>query len=89
MCKIPAAVFVAQSGASVQAAMASASWYRATQFNALLVNMAGEGSYPIVAVVFGLASDRSAHPPPPPPRRATGYVALPLSAVQKVQTVLR
>ena len=50
--------FVAPSGASVQAAMASASWDPATQFNTLLVNMAGEGSYPIVAVVFGLASDR-------------------------------
>ena len=54
--------FVAPSGA-VQAAMASASWDPATQFNALLVNMAGEGSYPIVAVVFGLASDRSAQRP--------------------------
>ena len=94
--------FVAPSGASVQAAMASASWDPATQFNALLVNMAGEGSYPIVAVVFGLASDRSAQRPKMARAflewsvtsgRATaeqlGYVALPPSAVQKVQAVLR
>ena len=98
----PSGRFVAPSGASVQAAMASASWDPATQFNALLVNMAGEGSYPIVAVVFGLASDRSAQRPKTARAflewsvtsgRATaeklGYVALPPSAVQKVQAVLR
>ena len=94
--------FVAPSGASVQAAMASASWDPATQFNALLVNMAGEDSYPIVAVVFGLDSDLSTQRPKMARAfcewsvtsgRATaeklGYVALPPSAIQKVQTVLR
>ena len=64
--------------------------------------MAGEGSYPIVAVVFGLARDGSAQRPKMARAflewsitsgRATaeklGYVALPPSAVQKVQAVLR
>ena len=82
--------------------MASASWDPATQFNALLVNMAGEDSYPIVAVVFGLDSDLSTQRPKMARAfcewsvtsgRATaeklGYVALPPSAIQKVQTVLR
>ena len=94
--------FVAPSGASVQAAVASASWDPATQFNTSLVNMAGEGSYPIVAAVFGLASDSSAQRPEMARAflewsvtsgRATaeklGYVALPPSVVQKVQAVLR
>ena len=49
--------FVAPSRASVQAAVAAASWDPATQFNTSLVNMAGEDSYPIGAVVFGLASE--------------------------------
>ena len=97
----PSGRFVEPSGASVQAAMASASWDPAMQFNALLVNMAGEGSYPIVAVVFGLASDRSAQRPKTARAflewsvtsgRATaetlGYVALPPSAGQKVQAAL-
>jgi phosphate transport system substrate-binding protein len=94
--------FVAPSGASVQAAMASASWDPATQFNTSLVNMPGEGSYPIVAVVFGLASNGSAQHQQT--ARAflewsvtsgramaekLGYVALPPSVVQKVQAVLR
>jgi phosphate transport system substrate-binding protein len=94
--------FVAPSVASVQAAVASASWDQAAQFNTSLVNMAGEDSYPIVAAVFGLASDRSAQRPKMSRDflkwsltngRATaeklGYVALPLSAVQKIEAVLR
>jgi phosphate transport system substrate-binding protein len=94
--------FVAPSGASVQAAVASASWDPATQFNTSLVNMAGDDSYPIVAVVFGLASDRSAQRAQMARAfltwsvtrgRATaenlGYVALPPSVVQKIQAVLR
>jgi phosphate transport system substrate-binding protein len=98
----PSGQFVAPSGASVQAAMAAASWDPATQFHALLVNMAGDGSYPIVAVVFGLASDRAAQRPKTARAflewavtsgRATaehlGYVPLPPSAVQQVQAVLR
>jgi phosphate transport system substrate-binding protein len=94
--------FVVPSGASIQAALTSASWDPAMQFNTLLVNMAGEDSYPIVAAVFGLASNRSA-------QRAQmaraflewsvtsgrasaeklGYVALPPSVIPKVQAVLR
>jgi phosphate transport system substrate-binding protein len=70
--------------------------------DAKLVNMAGEGSYPIVAAVFGLASDRSSQRAKTARAflnwsvtsgRATaeklGYVALPPSTVQKVQAVLR
>jgi ABC-type phosphate transport system substrate-binding protein len=66
------------------------------------VNMAGEDSYPIVAAVFGLASDRSAQRPKMArdflkwsltngraPAEKLGYVALPLSAVQKIEAVLR
>jgi phosphate transport system substrate-binding protein len=94
--------FVAPSGAAIQAAVASASWDPATQFNTSLVNMAGDGSYPIGAVVFGLASDDSAQRPQMAHAflewavtrgRATaeklGYVALPPSVVEKVQAVLR
>ena len=94
--------FIAPSGASVQAAVAAASWDPATQFNTLLVNMAGAGSYPIGVVVFGLASDGSAQGAKTARAflewavtsgRATaetlGYVALPASAVEKVQAVLR
>lgn len=94
--------FVAPSGASIQAAMDSANWDPATQFNTLLVNMAGEDSYPIVAAVFGLASDRSAQRPRTARAflkwsvtsgRATaeklGYVTLPSSVVPKIQAVLR
>ena len=51
--------FVAPGRAAVQVAVASATWDPATQFNTSLVNMAGEGSYPIVAAVFGLASNHS------------------------------
>jgi phosphate transport system substrate-binding protein len=93
---------VAPSAASVQAAVAAASWDPAAQFNTSLVNMAGEGSYPIVAAVFGLASDRSDQRAKTARAflkwsvtsgRATaeklGYVALPQSVVQKVEAVLR
>ena len=94
--------FVAPSGTSVQAAMASAGWDPATQFNTSLVNMAGEGSYPIGAVVFGLASagpDQRAKTARAflewsvTSGRATaeklGYMTLPPSVVEKVQAVLR
>ena len=94
--------FVAPSRASVQAAVASATWDPAAQFNTSLVNMAGEGSYPIVAAVFGVASDGSAQRPRTARAfltwsvtsgRATaeklGYVALPSAVGQKVQAVLR
>jgi phosphate transport system substrate-binding protein len=93
--------FVAPSGVSVQAAVASATWDAAAQFNTSLVNMPGNESYPIVAAVFGLASDRPAQRPKMARAflkwsvtngRATaeklGYVALPPSAVQKVEAVL-
>jgi phosphate transport system substrate-binding protein len=94
--------FVAPNRASVQAAVASASWDPANQFNTSLVNMAGENSYPIVAAVFGLASDRSSQRAQTartflkwsvtsgrPTAEKLGYVALPPSVVQKVQVVLR
>jgi phosphate transport system substrate-binding protein len=93
--------FVVPSAVSVQAAVASARWDPATQFNTSLVNMAGDESYPIVAAVFGLVGDG-------PTQRAQtaraflkwsitagrataeklGYVALPPAIVQKVQAVL-
>jgi len=94
--------FVAPSAASVLAAVATASWDPATQFDTSLVNMAGEGSYPIVAAVFGLASDHSSQRAKTARAflkwsvtsgRATaeklGYVALPPSTVRKVEAVLR
>jgi phosphate transport system substrate-binding protein len=94
--------FVAPGSASVQAAVASANWDPATHFNTSLVNMAGEDSYPIVAAVFGLASDRSDQRSKlaraflkwsVTSGRSTseklGYVALPPSAVQKVEIALR
>jgi hypothetical protein len=78
----------------------TASWDPGTHFNTSLVNMPGEGSYPIVAVVFGLASDRSGQRAQTARAflkwsvtsgRATaeklGYVALPLSVVQNVEAV--
>lgn len=93
--------FVAPSGTSIQAAIASATWDSTAQFNTLLVNMPGEESYPIGAVVFGLASNGSTQRPRTARTflewsitsgRATaeklGYVALPPSVVQKVQAVL-
>jgi phosphate transport system substrate-binding protein len=94
--------FVAPSGASVQAALAAARWDPATQFHTLLVNMGGAGSYPIGAVVFGLAragatqraqTARAFLAWSVTSGRATaeqlGYVALPPSVVQQVQAALR
>jgi phosphate transport system substrate-binding protein len=93
--------FVVPGRASVQAAVAAATWDPATQFNTSLVNMPGEGSYPIVAVVFGLASDRPGQRAQTaraflkwsvtngrPTAEKLGYVPLPPSVVQKVQVVL-
>jgi phosphate transport system substrate-binding protein len=98
----PSGHFVTPSRASVEAAVSSASWDPATQFNTSLVNMTGAGSYPIVAAVFGLASNQSGQRSKTARAflhwsvtsgRATaerlGYVALPPSVVQKVQAVLR
>jgi phosphate transport system substrate-binding protein len=94
--------FVAPGTQSVQAAVAAANWDPATQFNTSLVNMANEGSYPIVAAVFAVTGSGKSQ------RAKTarafldwsvtsgrvtgerlGYVALPPLAVQKIQAVLR
>ena len=94
--------FTAPSGTSLESALASATWDPAMQFNASLINMAGAGSYPIVAAVFGLASDRSDRRAPMARAflkwsvtsgRATaeklGYAALPPAVVRQVETALR
>lgn len=95
--------FVAPSAASVEAAVAAASWDPASGFNTSLVNLGGENSYPIVAAVFGLADDRGVgrHRTGTraffnwsltlgkPTAEKLGYVALPPDVVQKVLTALR
>jgi phosphate transport system substrate-binding protein len=94
--------FVAPSTASVQAAVAQVNWAAASRFDQMLVNLPGEGSYPIVAAVFGLLAERAAAKR----RRMTkaffqwavtrgrasaerlGYVALPSPAAQKIEAAL-
>ena len=95
--------FVAPASASVQAALAAAAWDPATQFNTLLVNMPGDGSYPIVAAVFGLASERASGQRQRMTRafmdwsitqgraraETLGYTPLPPAAVTLVRAALR
>ena len=96
-----AGAFVAPSAASVRAAVAAARWDPESGFDTSVINIGGEDSYPIVAVIFALTSHRGS-------RRAMtraflewtladgrataerlGYISLPPSVVQTVRTALR
>lgn len=95
--------FVLPDAASVQAALAVARWEPAAQFEASLVNLPGDDSWPIVAAVYGLAQAAAGNQRQRstrgflewavtrgrPTAERLGYVALPAATVLQVQSALR
>ncbi|MET0335327.1 MAG: phosphate ABC transporter substrate-binding protein PstS [Rhizobacter sp.] len=95
--------FVAPAKGSVQAAVAAADWNAAGQFNTSLVNQAGDGVYPVVAAVYGLAGDNRQGERAAKARafldwsitggrqaaERLGYVALPPAVVTQVRAALK